>query len=76
MLIGPALQPAVGKLLEMIAALPVPRRGELLLSSSAIRGGAVLRLAGSGIEPVSQELRRHLAFLGPLLGDDPLERKF
>lgn len=75
-LIGPALQPAVGKLLEMIAALPVPRRGELLLSSSAIRGGAVLRLAGSGIEPVSQELRRHLAFLGALLGDDPLERKF
>ncbi len=76
LLIGPAVQPAAAKLLETIAALPVPRRGELLVSASAIRGGAVLRLAGSGIEPVSQELRRHLAFLGALLGDDPLDRKF
>ncbi len=76
LLVGPAVQPAAAKLLETIAALSVPRRGELLLSASAVRGGAVLRLAGSGIEPVSQELRRHLAFLGSLLGDDPLDRKF
>ena len=48
-----------------------------MMSASPLRdGGALLRMAGVSVEQVAHAFRSHLAFLSPLLGDDPWSRKW
>jgi urease accessory protein len=74
-LIGEPLAGAAAQLLADVAAQPLTRRASLIASASPIRQGALLRVAGEQVEDVAREIRRHLAFLGGLLGECPWERK-
>jgi urease accessory protein len=73
---GPMVADAGARMLAEVEALPVTRRAELIVSASPIRQGAVLRIAGEHSEEVRREVRRQLAFVAGLLGDDPWERKW
>lgn len=75
-LIGPALGEASARLLADVAQQSVTRRAPLVCSASAIREGALLRIAGEQVEIVGREIHRHLGFLPELLGDDPFARKW
>ncbi len=56
---------------------PLGRKAPLLAAVSPIGDdGALLRLAGNDVEEVSAAVRRCLAGLGALLGDDPFARKW
>lgn len=71
--------PRVAALREaaLAVALPLARKAPLLAAVSPIGDdGALLRLAGSSVEEVSAAVRRCLAGLGALLGDDPFARKW
>jgi hypothetical protein len=76
LLIGASLREASANLLAEISARPIERTGPLACSASPVRDGALLRLAGEEIESVSHEIKRHLNFLGNLLGDNPWSRKW
>ncbi|GDY21496.1 hypothetical protein LBMAG56_28430 [Verrucomicrobiota bacterium] len=75
-LLGPALREAAASVLADVAQQPVTRRAPLVCSASAIRDGALLRIAGEHVEDVGREIHRQLRELGELLGDDPLARKW
>ena len=76
LVVGEPLREAGARLLEDTAAQPVTRGAPLVASASPIHGGALLRLAGERLEDVAREVRRHLACLADLLGDDPWTRKW
>lgn len=76
LLLGPALEPISQNLLKETAARPVHRQSSLVCGASPVRNGALLRLAGEGIEPVGRELHHHLQNLSALLGDNPWARKW
>jgi urease accessory protein len=74
---GPLAAHAAGRTLAVVNDLPVERRADLLISAAPLAGdGAILRMAGTGVEQVSAVVRDHLRFLVPLLGDDPWLRKW
>jgi urease accessory protein len=82
-LIGPRVLPAAVEALSSITAQRpgLDRATRLLISASPLRVdgnvlGATLRVAGAGIEPVGRFLRSTLAFLCPILGEDPWKRKW
>jgi len=76
-MIGPLAQLAAARTVARVGDLPVDRQSDLLLSAAPLGGdGAILRMAGTGVEQVSTALREHLRFLVPLLGDDPWLRKW
>jgi urease accessory protein len=74
------LGPKVAALSEVlhaeVAGQAIRREAALLTSASRVRDGVVLRLAGTDVESVAREIRRHLAPLQALLGDDPWSRKW
>ena len=76
LLIGEPLRAVASQLLEKMSAKPVERRSSLVASASAIRDGAVLRLAGEHVEAVGREIHRRLDFFSEFLGDDPWARKW
>lgn len=76
LLIGQPLKAASDTLLQQIAARPVEKRATLTTSTSPVRGGALLRVAGEEVEAVRRELSGHLTFLRDILGDDPWARKW
>ncbi len=62
---------------QEIAAMPLDKRADLLISASPLRDAAlIVRIASTSTERAAQTLRRLLAFLPPLLGDDPWSRKW
>jgi urease accessory protein len=75
-LTGPMLAAEAARMLAEVEAFPVTRRAELIISASPIRQGAVLRVASENNEEVGREVRRRLAFVAELLGDDPWARKW
>ena len=75
-IVGPIVAADASRCLAAVEAQPVLRRERLLLSASPIRDGAILRLAGERVEEVAGEIRRALAFIPQLLGDDPWSRKW
>jgi urease accessory protein len=76
-LTGPALNEAARAALDSIAAQPLSRNAETIVSASPLAdGGALLRVAGIATESVGIVLRQHLKLLCPLLGDDPWARKW
>jgi urease accessory protein len=75
-LIGPAVAGAASTILSRIDRSPLGRGASLTFAASPIPGGALLRVAGAGIEPVGRWLRQELAFVTELLGEDPWIRKW
>jgi len=75
-LFGPAVRTLAETILAGVGQQPVSRRSALLSSASPMRDGIVLRVAGQEVEAVGRDLRRHLAPLSALLGDDPWARKW
>lgn len=70
-------------LLRLISEQPIargnadePGAGPLLAASPLRQGGVVVRMAGASVEQVGRTLREQLAFLYPLIGDDPWSRKW
>jgi urease accessory protein len=76
LLVGEPFRKAAAELTAEISSLPVTRGSTLLCTASPIHDGAVLRVAGEDVEPVRDELKRHLRVLTELLGDDPWARKW
>jgi urease accessory protein len=74
---GPLAQQAAARTIAVVKDLPIERRADLVVSAAPLAGdGALLRMAGTGVEQVSAVVREHLRFLVPLLGDDPWLRKW
>jgi urease accessory protein len=79
---GERLAGAAREVLATVAAMPVERRGAVLVSAGPLPGlatappGCVLRLAGAEVEAVRRTVRDLLAFVPGLLGDDPWARKW
>ncbi len=65
------------RILQEVAAMPLEKKSDLLISANPLSEGALLlRIAAVSTERAGQTLRRMLAFLPPLLGDDPWSRKW
>jgi urease accessory protein len=76
-LVGPQLRQHVGRSIARVAALPIQRRTDLLLSASPIEEiGGIFRVAATTFEDAAREVRHLLDFLPSLLGDDPWIRKW
>jgi urease accessory protein len=76
LVLGEPLREAAARVLEDGKDQPITPRASLVCSLSPVRGGALLRAAGERLEDVARELRRRLAFLTNLIGDDPWARKW
>jgi len=75
-LVGPSVQEYADAIARGVESQPVTSRSNLIVGASRIaRGGCVLRIAGTSVEDVWLEVRRHLSFVPRLLGDDPWTRK-
>ena len=76
-LTGPLVAESAALILKHIRLCPIIKHADLIVSASALRdGGTLLRMAGLSVEQVGRVLRNDLAFLLPLLGDDPWSRKW
>jgi len=60
-LIGPAFAALAERILIDVARETVQRRGLLISAASPVRGGAILRVAGMGAEPVGRYVTAHLS---------------
>jgi urease accessory protein len=75
LLAGPLFSSVRGFVKARVEAAPVVREARLLEAVSPLDGDALLlRLAGASVEEVMLALRRHLAAIPSLLGDDPWRR--
>ena len=75
-LMGPSIDSHAEAIVRHIEGQPLRARSNLVVGASRIAGGGcVLRIAGTVLEDVWREVRRHLAFVPQLLGDDPWTRK-
>jgi urease accessory protein len=73
---GPLVASSVGRLLDAVAAAPLTRGNDIVVSAARLRdGGALIRMAGESVELLGCTLRKHFSFLSPLLGDDFWSRK-
>ena len=73
----PRLGTDAATIMAGISNTPVTRMANLIVSASPIDGsGCVVRLAGISVEEVGRAIRRYLAFVPDLLGDDPWARRW
>jgi urease accessory protein len=76
-IVGPELRQSVDRIVTRVSELPAVRRAPLLVAAAPLSDvGCVLRIAGRSVEQIAAVLREHLAFVSPLLGDDPWARKW
>jgi urease accessory protein len=76
-LAGRVLRDEYGRVLDVVNGSPVGRRaGEIVAASPLGDAGCLVRLAGPSVEDVGRSIRRLLAFVPALLGDDPWARKW
>ena len=74
---GSLLATDSSRILQEVAAMPLERQADLLISASPLKEAALLlSIAAVSTERAGQALRRMLAFLPPQLGDDPWSRKW
>jgi urease accessory protein len=74
---GPLVAAAAMDIVARVSQTPIPGGPDLVMSAARLRdGGALLRMAGAGVEQMGHALRAHLAFLSPLTGDDLWSRKW
>jgi len=76
LVLGPPVRQIAVQLLETISQRPVTRGDTVACSASPVCDGALLRVAAETVEHGRRELRRYLARLTGLLGDDPWSRKW
>ena len=76
LLLGPAFEEMSARILAEVGQAPVRRSSSLLRSTSPVREGVVLRVAGEEVESVGRELHRQLSRTTTFLGDDPWARKW
>ena len=75
-LVGPSVQEYADAIVQNVESLPLASRSNLIVGASRTSSGVcVLRIAGTSVEDVWHDVRRHLAFVPRLLGDDPWTRK-
>lgn len=75
-LVGPQLAPHARALLDWCAAQPVTPRAASVFAASPLAEGALLRLAGTGVEEVGRAIHERLGFVSELLADNPFSRKW
>jgi urease accessory protein len=74
---GPQISAAAAAIVHAAALQPIEKRSSLVVSACRLGdGGALLRIAGTGVEQVGMALRERLRFLLDWLGDDPWTRKW
>jgi urease accessory protein len=74
---GPLVVAAAMDIVARLSQAPIDRQANLVISAARLRdGGALLRMAGTSVEQMGHALRKHLAFLSPLIGDDLWRRKW
>jgi urease accessory protein len=74
---GPLVRSDAMDLVDRMSKAPIERSADLVFSAATLRdGGALLRMAATSVEQIGHTLRRHLAFLSPLVGDDLWSRKW
>ena len=74
---GPLVSEAAAALAAGASRLAVTKNADLIESASPLADrGTLLRMAGVSVEQIGRVLRERLAFLHPLLGDDPWRRKW
>ncbi len=74
---GPLVAAAAAELVSEVSDAPVARGADLVIAAATLPdGGALLRMAGTSVEAMGHTLRRRLAFLSPLVGDDLWSRKW
>jgi urease accessory protein len=73
---GPRLADDAARLVASARAGGAAARGRLLAAASPVREGAVLRFAAESVDALGAVLRERLAFLRPLLGEEPWARKW
>lgn len=76
LLLGPAVQDAAAALVARLAAEPVMRRAEQLVTATAVGEGCLVRFASVSVERAARTVREQLWFVPELLGDDPWSRKW
>lgn len=73
---GPLVSEAASALVTGSSRLAITKDADLIESASPLADrGTLLRMAGVSVEQLGRVLRERLAFLHPLLGDDPWSRK-
>jgi len=76
-LVGTRYRPEIASIAASIAARPIERQADLLVSAAPVGdAGCLVRVLGRSIEPVSAAVRAYLSFLSRALGDDPWARKW
>jgi urease accessory protein len=76
-IIGPCFRENIRAIAETIAARPIERRADLLVSAAPLgESGCLLRVIGRSTEQVAGVVRGYLSFLSCVLGDDPWTRKW
>src|SRR5256885_16404812 len=74
---GPAFGATAADLVRGASTLQVRPAADLVLAAWPLADrGALVRIAGTGVEQVTAELRNRLGFLRAVLGDDPWARKW
>lgn len=74
---GPLVSEAASALVAGTSRLAIARHADFIESASPLADrGTLLRMAGVSVERLGRVLRERLAFLHPLLGDDPWSRKW
>lgn len=73
---GPPFRAQSAALLRTATGHPVERRAECLSAATPVGDGCLVRLAGTSLEPLMGMVKRQLACLPPMLGDDPWARKW
>jgi urease accessory protein len=74
---GPLVAAAAAELFSDVSHAPVARGADLVIAAATLPdGGVLLRMAGTSVEAMGHMLRRRLAFLSPLVGDDLWSRKW
>ena len=76
LVVGPLVSRAAADLVETVRGHKLERQADLLITSSPIANGAILRVAGVSVEAVKSQLIERLAFVHDLLGVDPWSRKW
>jgi len=76
-IVGQRFRDEVRAIAERIAASPVERRADLLVSAAALGdSGCLLRVVGRSVEQVTGVVRGYLSFGSGLIGGDPWTRKW
>lgn len=76
LLLGPRFSDHAAALLREQAEHAVDRRAALLRAATPVGDGCLIRIASTALEPAISTVRRQLACLPAMLGDDPWARKW